>query len=167
MIWYPLSSFSSSLSLSHPSSQLAEWLLELKRPAEALVVASHSLQVYPNRFWALHYAAESAAALGNEAMASHYSQQLLSLCDMALNGTLPSIQGAPVNCGPRPEFSAARTRLQGSKPWLPRWGELGIAAALGAVLASSVFGIVWAMQRRKRSRYVAKGEKLFLPLQSD
>lgn len=56
---------------------LADLLLELKRPSEALVEYAAVLRSYPNRFDALYGSAQAAQSLGDRAKASQYYKTLL------------------------------------------------------------------------------------------
>jgi tetratricopeptide (TPR) repeat protein len=73
---------------------LADLLLELKRPAEALAEYHAVLKDYPNRFDALYGAARSAEAAANPQQAREFYSQLVTI----------SAPGAD-----RPELAAART----------------------------------------------------------
>jgi tetratricopeptide (TPR) repeat protein len=59
---------------------LADLLLELKRPQEALREYEADLKLNPNRFNALYGAAQAAASLGDTAKAASYYAQLVKLC---------------------------------------------------------------------------------------
>jgi hypothetical protein len=58
---------------------LADLLLELKRPAEALVEYEAVLKGYPNRFDALYGPAQAAQSLGDRAKASQYYAKLVAI----------------------------------------------------------------------------------------
>ncbi|PYX87372.1 MAG: hypothetical protein DMG68_11965 [Acidobacteria bacterium] len=60
--------------------QLADLLLELKRPAEALAVYEVSMKTAPNRFNSLFGAAKAAEAAGNTPQARHYYAKLVENC---------------------------------------------------------------------------------------
>lgn len=77
-----------------PRELLADLLLELDRPADALREYEAALRAAPNRFNAL-YGAATAAAAGDPARARELATRLLTQCD-----------GAP---GDRPELARART----------------------------------------------------------
>jgi tetratricopeptide (TPR) repeat protein len=59
--------------------QLGELLLELDRPAEALVAFRASLKISPHRFYGLHGAAQAARLAGKEAEARKYFEELIAL----------------------------------------------------------------------------------------
>ena len=75
---------------------LADMLLELNRPQEALVEFGLALKLSPNRFNALYNAGMAAEALGDEAQAKSYYAALLESTD---NGSRSA----------RPEFDHVRT----------------------------------------------------------
>ncbi|MDR3721531.1 MAG: hypothetical protein P4L00_08020 [Candidatus Acidoferrales bacterium] len=77
---------------------LADLLLELKRPSEALTEYQTVLKDYPNRFDALYGAARSAEAAANPQQARKYYAQLVTI----------SLPGAD-----RPELQAARSFASG------------------------------------------------------
>jgi tetratricopeptide (TPR) repeat protein len=56
---------------------LAELLLELKRPSEALKEYESALSEEPNRFWSLYGAAQAAKRAGDEKAAQSYDRKLL------------------------------------------------------------------------------------------
>ena len=58
---------------------LADLLLELKRPSEALVEYAAVLRSYPNRFDALYGSAQAAQSLGERAKASQYYTSLVAI----------------------------------------------------------------------------------------
>ena len=62
---------------------LAELLLELKRPSEALKEFQAALTKQPNRFWSLYGAAEAAKRAGNREQAEVYFNQLLTIAKHA------------------------------------------------------------------------------------
>jgi tetratricopeptide (TPR) repeat protein len=62
---------------------LAELLLELKRPAEALQEFEATLTKEPNRFRALYGAGEAAKLAGDHATAQTYFQKLLKVAERA------------------------------------------------------------------------------------
>jgi tetratricopeptide (TPR) repeat protein len=59
---------------------LADLLLELRRPKEALVAYQETLKNFPNRFDALYGAARAAAALGDRRMAADFYSKLIASC---------------------------------------------------------------------------------------
>lgn len=63
---------------------LGDLLLEHMQPAEALVAYRRSMESYPRRFNSLLGAARAARALGDDALARTYYQELL---DVAEGGT--------------------------------------------------------------------------------
>jgi tetratricopeptide (TPR) repeat protein len=72
---------------------LGDLLLELQRPAEALVEYQAALSVTPNRFNGVYGAARSAELAGDSATAKAYYSQLLGLCDKATSAR-PELQRA-------------------------------------------------------------------------
>ena len=68
---------------------LADMLLELRRPADALAEYERSLKTDPNRFNALDGAARAAEAAGKPESAQLYYQQLLANCP---DGDRPSLR---------------------------------------------------------------------------
>ena len=58
-------------------------MLELKRPAEALVEYETTLKKEPNRFRSLYGAAQAASSAGNSAAARRYYQELVKICGKA------------------------------------------------------------------------------------
>ena len=62
---------------------LAELLLELKRPAEALTEFEATLTKEPNRFWSLYGAAEAAKLAGDRQTAQAHFQILLKVAGRA------------------------------------------------------------------------------------
>jgi tetratricopeptide (TPR) repeat protein len=84
-------------SLSIPAREmLADMLLELKRPAEALAEYKTALKNSPNRFDGLLGAARAAQASGDAAGAQSFYAQLTSVCSPAAD---------------RPELAEAKTYL--------------------------------------------------------
>jgi len=59
---------------------LADMLLDLKQPADALAEYRAVLKKEPNRFRAIYGAAKAAAASGDKAAAHGYYQQLVTMC---------------------------------------------------------------------------------------
>ena len=76
---------------------LGEMLLELNKPAEAMVEFEATLRTSPNRFNSLSGAARAAKRAGDDAKAKTYYAKLLSMCEHA--------------DGDRPELEEARTLL--------------------------------------------------------
>ena len=68
---------------------LADMLLELKRPQDALVEYEHSLQLSPNRFNGLFNAGMAAEAAGNKMKARKYYKMLLEVTDNGIHTTRP------------------------------------------------------------------------------
>ena len=68
---------------------LADMLLELKRPQDALVEYEHSLQLSPNRFNGLFNAGMAAEAAGNRTKARKYYTMLLEVTDNGIHTTRP------------------------------------------------------------------------------
>jgi len=58
---------------------LGDLLMEQKRPAEALAAYERSMELYPRRFNSLLGAARAARALGDDARARRFSQELLEV----------------------------------------------------------------------------------------
>jgi len=79
--------------------QLADLLLELKQPAEALKEFEVSFRSTPNRFNGVHGAARAAALSGNKKFAHLYYTKLLTL--------------ARASDTPRPAIAEAKTFLTG------------------------------------------------------
>ena len=73
--------------------QLADMLLEAKRPQQALVEYQTDLKLNPNRFNGLYGAARSAEAAGKENDASEYYALLLKVCDGS-SSTRPELSRA-------------------------------------------------------------------------
>ena len=72
---------------------LGEMLLELKKPAEALVAFETTLRTAPNRFNSLSGAARAAKRAGDGEKAKTYYAKLLSICEHA-DGDRPEIEEA-------------------------------------------------------------------------
>jgi hypothetical protein len=72
---------------------LGEMLLELNKPAEALVEFEATLHTAPNRFNALSGAARAAKLSGDNAKAKTYYAKLLAICQHA-DGDRPDLQDA-------------------------------------------------------------------------
>ena len=84
-------------SLAIPAREmLADMLLELHRPADALAEYKTALKNSPNRFDSLFGAGESARAAGNAAAARDYDAKLVEVCSPAAD---------------RPELRAAKSYL--------------------------------------------------------
>ncbi|MEO7274142.1 MAG: hypothetical protein ABIX28_26130, partial [Vicinamibacterales bacterium] len=73
--------------------QLAEVLLEAKRPAEAVKEFAASLRKVPNRFRSLAGAARAASEAGNRPAAEAFYRQLLTLAAQA-DGERPELKTA-------------------------------------------------------------------------
>jgi tetratricopeptide (TPR) repeat protein len=73
---------------------LADMLLDLKRPKEALVEYEHSLQLSPSRFNGLYNAGVAAEAAGDKTKARQYYTTLLKVTDNGLHTTRPEIAHA-------------------------------------------------------------------------
>ena len=78
--------------------QLADLLLELNRPADALKEFEASLGNSPNRFNGIHGAAKAALALGDQIKAKTYFSQLVKLCPQA-DGDRPELEQAKGSLG--------------------------------------------------------------------
>ena len=72
---------------------LGEMLLELKKPAEAVVEFEGTLRTAPNRYNALSGAARAAKLSGDNEKAKSYYAKLLVICDHA-DGDRPELQDA-------------------------------------------------------------------------
>ena len=72
---------------------LAEMLLDLKQPAEAVVAFEATLRTAPNRFNALSGAAHAAKLYGDGEKAKGYYAKLLAICSHA-DGDRPELQDA-------------------------------------------------------------------------
>ncbi len=73
--------------------QLADILLEAKRPQQALAEYQTDLKLNPNRFNGLYGAARAAEAVGKQADANEYYALLLKVCDGS-NSTRPELNRA-------------------------------------------------------------------------
>jgi tetratricopeptide (TPR) repeat protein len=71
---------------------LADMLLELQRPSEALREYESVLKLYPNRFNTLYGAAKAADSAGNHAMAIDFYKKLIAICPPAADR--PELQSA-------------------------------------------------------------------------
>ena len=72
---------------------LADLLLELKRPQEALLAYEADLKLHPKRFNGLYGAARAAEEAGNQSQASEYYATLLKSCEGG-NSTRPELSHA-------------------------------------------------------------------------
>jgi tetratricopeptide (TPR) repeat protein len=73
---------------------LADMLLDLNRPKEALVEYQRDLQLSPNRFNGLYNAGMAAEAAGDQTKARQYYTMLLKVTDDGLHTTRPEIAHA-------------------------------------------------------------------------
>ncbi len=73
--------------------QLADVLLEVKRPQQALAEYQTDLKLNPNRFNGLYGAARAAEAAGKQSDATEYYALLLKICDGS-NSTRPELSRA-------------------------------------------------------------------------
>ncbi|HKN15857.1 MAG TPA: hypothetical protein VJX47_02865 [Candidatus Sulfotelmatobacter sp.] len=73
--------------------QLADMLLEAKRPQQALAEYRTDLKLNPNRFNGLYGAARAAEAAGKQSDATEYYALLLKICDGS-NSTRPELSRA-------------------------------------------------------------------------
>jgi predicted Zn-dependent protease len=73
---------------------LGEMLLAVDRPADALKELETTLKKEPNRFRAMYYAAQAAAASGNTGAARKYLAQLADLCKAGDQPGRPELQEA-------------------------------------------------------------------------
>ncbi len=73
---------------------LADMLLEMNRPADALVEYEALLKESPNRFDGLYGAARAAEITGKGEQASAYYSQLLKVCDGGVNSSRPELARA-------------------------------------------------------------------------
>src|SRR5580700_5818215 len=73
--------------------QLADILLEAKRPQQALAEYQTDLKLHPNRFDGLYGAGRAAEAAGQQSDASEYYALLLKVCDGS-NSTRPELSRA-------------------------------------------------------------------------
>jgi hypothetical protein len=73
--------------------QLADMLLEAKRPQQALAEYQTDLKLNPNRFNGLYGAARAAEATGKQSDANEYYALLLKVCDGS-NSTRPELSRA-------------------------------------------------------------------------
>ena len=73
---------------------LADMLLQMNRPSEALAEFESSMRVDPNRFNGLYGAAKSAEVLNQKEKAAKYYSQLLKNCDNGTNSKRPELAEA-------------------------------------------------------------------------
>jgi tetratricopeptide (TPR) repeat protein len=73
---------------------LGEMLLELDRPAEALVEFEGVMKTEPNRFRTLYGAGRAASLAGDPAKASQYFAQLVEMCEAADSPSRPELEHA-------------------------------------------------------------------------
>ncbi|HVI08935.1 MAG TPA: hypothetical protein VND65_11665, partial [Candidatus Binatia bacterium] len=73
--------------------QLADLLLDAKRPQQALAEYQTDLKLNPNRFNALYGAARAAEAAGKQTDANEYYSLLVKVCDGS-NSTRPELSRA-------------------------------------------------------------------------
>jgi hypothetical protein len=73
---------------------LADMLMEMNRPAEALVEYEANQKESPNRFDGLYGAARAAELAGKPEQAAGYYSQLLKICDGGAHSTRPEIARA-------------------------------------------------------------------------
>jgi len=85
-------------SLIPAREQLADLLLELNQPADALEEFETSLRSAPNRFNGIYGAAKAALALGDQRKAKTYFSQLVKLCPQA-DGDRPELEQARESLG--------------------------------------------------------------------
>ncbi len=85
-------------SLIPAREQLADLLLELNRPADALKEFETSLGNAPNRFNGVYGAAKAALALGDQRKAQTYFSQLVKICPQA-DSARPELEEAKVSLG--------------------------------------------------------------------
>ena len=85
-------------SLIPAREQLADMLLELNRPADALKEFETSLVVAPNRFNGIYGAAKAALALGDQRKAQTYYSLLVRICPQA-DSDRPELKEAKESLG--------------------------------------------------------------------
>jgi hypothetical protein len=78
---------------------LAEMLIELKRPAEALAELEAVMQKEPNRFRTLSLGARAASLAGDETKAKQYSARLVQMCVKADANGRPELEEARKRAG--------------------------------------------------------------------
>jgi tetratricopeptide (TPR) repeat protein len=69
--------------LAPAREMLGDMLIELKRPAEALVELESVMKKEPNRFRTLYLGARAASMTGNQAKVSEYYGRLVKMCEKA------------------------------------------------------------------------------------
>ena len=77
--------------LAPAREMVAEMLLEMKRPADALEAFEATLKKEPNRFRAVAGAAKAATAAGDAAKARRYAAQLVTICQRADGPARPAL----------------------------------------------------------------------------
>lgn len=85
--------------LAPAREMLGEMLMQLNRPAEALVELEAVMKKEPNRFRALYHGAKAAALSGNDAKAVQYFGELVKLCPKADAQTRPELVEARKRMG--------------------------------------------------------------------
>jgi len=85
-------------SLIPAREQLADLLLELNRPADALKEFETSLENAPNRFNGIFGAAKAAMALGDRSKARIYYSKLVRIC-LNADGDRPELEEAKKSLG--------------------------------------------------------------------
>ena len=73
---------------------LADMLLDMNRPTDALVEYQASLKESPNRFDGLYGAARAAELTGKSEQAATYYGQLLKMCDNGAHSDRPELARA-------------------------------------------------------------------------
>jgi len=73
---------------------LGELLLEMKKPAEALIEFQATMKKEPNRFRAVYGAAKAASLAGNQTLAKTYYAELLKICEHADSPGRPELAEA-------------------------------------------------------------------------
>jgi len=73
---------------------LGDMLLDLKKPAEALVEYEATMKKEPNRFRGVYGAAKAASLSGDRAKAKAYYAQLLDICKRADSPGRPELAEA-------------------------------------------------------------------------
>ncbi len=73
---------------------LAEMLLQLNRPTEALKEFEQVMRTEPNRFRATYGAAHAASVLGDHAKARTYYASLVKICERGDTPSRPELEGA-------------------------------------------------------------------------
>src|SRR5215510_3684911 len=111
--------------------QLADLLLELNRPADAMKELEAALKISPNRFNGVYGAAKAALALGDIRKAKTYFSKLVELC--------PQVDGE------RPELEQAKKSL----------GRIGISLPLAPPLPDSITPNSIRRAQRQRADHFA------------